>query len=301
MASVQPIHTRARRTALATSYQGGERALLEAILPRVDYIEITPDTIAEITEEGAHANPRTVAELEDFASDTQLIAHGVGLSIGSYDGYSERYLWLLDELFSKFDIAWHSEHLAYTTVDGESLGTMLALPRTEEMLDLVCERVQRIQRRYGVPFLLENVVHILPDYGGEYSDAGFLNQISANTGCGLILDVYNLECDAFNYGFDIAGFLSELNLDNVREIHVAGGVKHRGFQLDVHSRTTAESTLQLANAVLECATNVRAVTYEFLREAIPTLGHANICQELDRIGIELLATAGHLAGAEVFA
>jgi uncharacterized protein (UPF0276 family) len=225
-----------------------------------------------------------MAELKDIRSDAQLIAHGVGLSIGSHDGYSETYLRLLDQLFSQFDIAWHSEHLAYTTVDGESLGTMLALPRTNEMLDLLSERVRRVQERYGVPFLLENVVHILPDCDGEYSDAAFLNQLAANTGCGLILDAYNLECDAFNYGFDIQGFLHELNFENVREIHIAGGVRHRGYQLDVHSRATADSTLQLANMVLAHASNVRAVTYEFLREAVPFLGQAGICAELARIG-----------------
>lgn len=236
---------------MATSYQGGERALLEAILPLVNYIEITPDTIAEASDdESHHPNPDAVAELKDIGSDAQLIAHGVGLSIGSYDGYSERYVCLLDQLFSQLDIIWHSEHLAYTTVDGESLGTMLTLPRTNEMLDLLSERIRRIQTRYGVPFLLENVVHLVPDYGGDYSDAAFLNQIAANTGCGLILDVYNLECDAFNYRFDIAGFLKELNFENVWEIHLAGGVQHRGFQLDVHSRATADSTLQLANLVL---------------------------------------------------
>jgi len=284
MASAQLSCARKSRAALAASYQGGEPALLEAILPLVDYIEITPDTIAELTHDGSHPKPDTVAELEDIGPDARLIAHGVGLSIGSHDGYSECYLHLLDQLFSQFDISWHSEHLAYTTVDGESLGTMLALPRTNEMLDLVSERVLRVQQRYGVPFLLENVVHILPDYDGEYSDAAFLNQLAANTGCGLILDVYNLECDAFNYGFDIAGFLSELNFENVREIHLAGGVRHRGFQLDVHSRATADSTLQLANLVLAQAPNVRAVTYEFLREAIPYLGQSAICTELTRIG-----------------
>ncbi len=278
-----------QRPALATSYQGGEPALLESILPLVDYIEVTPDTIAELTDNGTHPNPNTLAELKDIGQAARLIAHGVGLSIGSHDGYSEEYLALLDQLFSQFDIAWHSEHLAYTTVDGEGLGTMLALPRTKEMLDVVCERVHRVQERYRVPFLLENVVHILPDYGGEYSDAAFLNQIAANTGCGLILDVYNLECDAFNYGFDVAAFMNELNLAHVREIHLAGGVRHRGFQLDVHSRATADSTLRLADSVCERAPHIRAVTYEFLREAIPHLGHANICAELTRIGQELTA------------
>ena len=284
MASAEIINHHMRRPALATSYQGGDPALLQAVLPLVDYIEITPDTIAELTDDGSHPNPNTLAELLDIGPDAELIAHGVGLSLGSYDGCSEQYLRLLDQLFARFDFAWHSEHLGYTTVDGESLGTMLALPRTNEMLDLVCERVRRIQQKYGVPFLLENVVHILPDYGGEYSDAAFLNQIAANTGCGLIVDAYNLECDAFNYGFDLDGFLQELNFANVREIHVAGGVRHRGFQLDVHSRATADATLRLANLIWAKSPNAQTVTYEFLREAIPYLGHDGISDEIGRLG-----------------
>ena len=81
-------------------------------------------------------------------------------------------------------------------VDGENLGTMLALPKTRQALDMICERVEMIQARYRLPFLLENIVHILPDYPGDYSEAGFLNAISEQTDCSLLLDVYNLECDA---------------------------------------------------------------------------------------------------------
>jgi hypothetical protein len=57
-----------------------------------------------------------------------------------------------------YDLAWHSDHLACTVVAGENVGTMFALPRTEEALDLVCERVRRMQDCYRAPFLLEAVV-----------------------------------------------------------------------------------------------------------------------------------------------
>src|SRR6266702_2963915 len=100
---------------------------------------------------------------------------------------------------------------------------MLALPRTEYALDMVCERVCAIQDRYGMPFLLENIVHVLPDFPGEYSNAAFLNELTARTGCGLLVDVYNLQCDAHNHGLDVSAFLAELDFTKVREIHVACG------------------------------------------------------------------------------
>jgi uncharacterized protein len=273
--------------ALATTYEGGDVVLLNRLLDHARYIEITPDAIARRVGDGCELRAEALAELESIGGRARLLVHGVGLSIGSYEGYSESYLRLVDELFSRFDIAWHSEHLAYTTVSGENLGTMLALPRTGEALDMICQRVCAIQKRYPAPFLLENVVHLLPDAPGEYSDAQFLNQIASRTGCGLILDVYNMECDALNYGFDVDAFLSELKFENVRELHLAGGTSYAGLQLDVHSRVTAASTVTLARHVMERASQVQAVTYEYLKEAVPSLGHDAICGELARLSAEL--------------
>jgi len=223
------------------------------------------------------------------AGVTEFVVHGVGLSIGSASGYSEQYLDLLAEFLDQFAVAWHSEHLGYTTVDGTSLGTMLALPKTEEVLGLLVQRVGEIQSRFELPFLLENIVHLLPDYPGDYSDAGFLNELVARTGCGLLLDVYNLECDAANNNFDIDAFLDELDLDAVGELHVAGGVARDGLQLDVHSRSTDPSTLALAKRVVDRTPSLGGVTYELLAEAVQVLGAERISAELTRIRSALAA------------
>jgi uncharacterized protein (UPF0276 family) len=173
-------------------------------------------------------------------------------------------------------------------VDGENLGTMLALPRTGEALELLCERIDRIQTRYRTEFLVEHVIRLLPEPEAEFTDAAFLNELVRRSGCGLIIDAYNLECDRHNYAFDVTAFLNELRLDAVREIHVAGGTTQAGFQLDIHSRPTADSTLELARDILARSVNVGMVTYEFLREAIPSLGVDAIVAELKRIRGALL-------------
>ena len=209
MADIGPVH-RLTPPGLGTTYEGHDPALLDTILPLVDYVETTPDSITHVVNGRAVLHEPSVRELEAAAARVHLLLHGIGLSIGSYEGWSERYLGFLDQLMARLPVAWHSEHLGYTRVDGENIGTMLALPRTEEMLDLVCERVRRIQQRYDKTFLLENIIHMLPEYPGDYTAAGFLNALVARTGCGLILDIYNLECDAHNHGFDVDAFLSEL-------------------------------------------------------------------------------------------
>lgn len=269
---------------MGVSYEGRDPALLEQMLPYVDFIEVTPETIAEVRGDDIVLSQDILAELKNAARHVQLIVHGVSLSIGSHDGWAPTYLRLLDELLGQVDVRWHSEHLGYTRVDGEHLGIMLAMPKTEEALDLLSERVCTIQQRYGLPFLLENIVHVIPDCPGQYTDAGFLNALAGRTGCGLILDLYNLECDEHNHGLDIAAFLAELDGSHVRELHVACGVVKNGFMLDVHSRLTRPRTAALAQAALQqVATQAQVVVYEFMPEAVPGLGHAAIAGELAQL------------------
>lgn len=275
---------RSTRPGLGTTYEGHDPALLERVLPFVEYIETTPDSIAQISGDGVALHSASIGELQRIGHRAKIILHGIGLSIGSHEGYSQRYIRLLDDLLEQVEVAWHSEHLGYTTVNGENTGTMLALPKTEQVLDMVCERIRAIQERYLLPFLVENIIHMLPDYPGDYSDAGFLNALTARAGCGLILDIYNLECDQHNHGFDIAAFLDELDLSTIRELHVACGTEYREFLLDAHSRTTRDSTIKLAQQVIARANGaVEVVTYELLREAVPALGHDAIVAELGRL------------------
>ena len=266
---------------LGMSWNGGDDLLLQRLLPYVDFVETTPDTIARKQHGRAVIPDATLDELRRIAATKTLLVHGVGLSIGSHDGWCEDYLALLDQLFAAVDVAWHSEHLGFTRVDGAMLGTMLVLPRADEALDLLCRRIDAIQERYPVPFLVENVVDLLPPHpASRYSQARFLNELTRRTGCGLLLDVYNLQCDAQNQRLDLDAFFDELDFRPVREVHIANGVEHEGVRLDVHSRRTDETARHLADIVLRRAANVEVVVYEFLPQAIRPLGHDALTEEL---------------------
>jgi uncharacterized protein (UPF0276 family) len=270
--------------ALGVSYEGRDPELLEQMLPYVDYLEVTPETISEVKGDTVELSSEVMCELKNVNKDLKIILHGVSLSIGSHEGWSETYFRLLDDFLSEIDVVWHSEHLGYTKVDGQHLGIMLAMPKTQEALDTICERVVKIQDRYDIPFLLENIVHVIPDFPGAYSDAAFLNEITERTGCGLILDLYNLQCDEHNHGLNIREFLDELRPQTVREMHVACGVEHNGFLLDVHSQLTRDSTLDLTRyAIDRVAADADVLVYEFMPEAVPGLGHAAIVGELQRL------------------
>ncbi|MBV6477648.1 MAG: hypothetical protein HGGPFJEG_00389 [Ignavibacteria bacterium] len=273
-----------QNTFLGATYEFKNPSLLEKIYPYINYLEITPDSISTFDGKRSYIPNEIIDEIKALSADKKIVVHGVGLSIGSFDGYSEEYLNLLDSLYDKIDFEWHSEHLGYTKVSGESLGTMLSLPRTNETLDMICERVNEIMKRYNKEFLLENIIRIVPDYKSDFREAEFMNKISESTGCGFILDVYNLECDNYNHGFDIEGYIDELDLSKVKEIHIANGSIEDGFMLDAHCGTVMDSTIELTKKIINLPGNcVKLINYELLDEAIPLLGEDVIAEEYKRL------------------
>jgi uncharacterized protein (UPF0276 family) len=274
---------------IGTTYEGKNFKYLTEIIPFVNHIEVSPDSIAHKKNGIVSIDETALKQLKwiDNTTDISILLHGVGLSIGSYDCYSKDYIKLLDELFGKLNhIPWHSEHLAYTMVNGENLGTMLTLPKTDEVLDMICTRVDAIQKKYKRLFLLENVISMLPSPACKYSDAAFLNKITSQTGCGLILDVYNLQCDASNFSLDVNSFLEELNLNVVYEMHLAGGATDAelNFKMDIHSQLLAGSTIELAQTIIDKnPINLKAITFEMLEEFIAHHGSVAIINELDKL------------------
>jgi len=272
---------------IGTTYEGGRPDFLEKLLPVVDYLEFSPDSLATSYKGVVSINPEKLEELRKVDNKVDFLVHGVGLSIGSYDGVSKNYLKLLDELFESLNLKWHSEHLAYMFVDGVNLGTMVTLPRNRETLNMICDRVNVIQDRYKIPFLLENVVSLIPEYHSDYFHADFLNRICERTGCGLIMDIYNLECDAYNHGFHIEAFLKELNCNHIKEFHLASGFMDSGFMTDIHAGLTNETTLHLTQHVIQHyqPENLEAITYELLDEFVDRVGQEAIVNELEKLKV----------------
>lgn len=249
------------------SYDLYRPQLFDAILPVIDAIEICPDTISYSKGGKIFLEERILEQLQSVNNEKKIFVHGVGLSIGSYDNMNSNYLNLLDQLFENLNITWQSEHLAYCQVDGQNLNTMLAVPRTEEMLDLLTLRVLQLKKRYGVPFLLENIANLLPTQRYDYTLPVFLNKLHQMSGCGFILDIYNLECDEHNYDISLEDHISTLNLQAVKEIHIAGGTTEQNMKLDIHSRKVSDRTLQLTEHVLTKKSGVEVLTFELLPEA----------------------------------
>lgn len=151
-----------------------------------------------------------------------LSLHGVGLSIGGEEPLDEGHLDRLARLIERYQPAAFSEHLAWSSHGEVFLNDLLPLPYDRQTLRRVCEHVERAQERLRCRLLLENPSTYLEFAASTMTEAQFLAEVVARTGCGLLLDVNNAHVGCVNRGQDPMGFIGALPLHAVGEIHLAG-------------------------------------------------------------------------------
>lgn len=258
----------------------------------LDFVEITPELYHRAEQGGRGLMPD--GKLFDAARQRcgglPVVMHSVSLSIGSAHGMYEPCLAMMDRLQTEWPFRWYSEHLHFqSTADtnGEisETGIPFPLPATVEAAELVAGRAASIQRRYGVPFLLENPAHYLPDLAADAEigdEFGLMERIITLSGCGQLLDLHNLYCNAVNFDLDPLAALGRVNLDRVGEIHVAGGSWRDGFYMDSHDGRVPEAVWDLLEQALSRAPGIAAVVFEILDQYLEQLGPDGIAGELER-------------------
>lgn len=175
--------------------------------------------------------------LQQLRRDYPLSLHGVGLALGSAQGYSTTHLEKLKRLVEHVEPALVSEHLCWGSVAGRHMNDLLPLPLTQEALDLVCIRVDQFQNALKRQVLIENVSTYLRFNDDSMSEAELLVQLSKRTGCGILLDVNNLYVNQCNHGEDAIvalNYFAQLPLANIGEIHLAGHLRTPDCVIDNH-------------------------------------------------------------------
>lgn len=260
----------------------------------LDFVEITPELYHREQSVDSRIQLAPDRRLFDAArrrcESLPATMHCVSLSIGSAHGMYEPCLTMVDRLQKEWPFYWLSEHLQFQTTlgaNGEAAntGVPFPLPPTNEAAELVTGRAASIQRRYGVPFLLENPAHYLsdlpadPEIGDEF---GLMERIVTRSGCLQLLDLHNLHCNAINFGFSPSAALDRIRLDRVGEIHVAGGSWGDGFYMDAHDGRVPEEVWDLLEQTLSRAPWISGVVFEILDEYLDRLGPDGIAGELER-------------------
>ncbi|WP_281545938.1 DUF692 domain-containing protein [Grimontia sp. SpTr1] len=175
--------------------------------------------------------------------------HGVGLSLGSVDPVNKHHLGKLKQLVDTIDPLFISDHLSWSSVDGEYFNDLLPLPYTEEALEVFCRNVDATQDYLSRQMLVENPSSYLSFSHSTIPEWEFLAEVARRTGCGLLLDLNNIHVSAFNHGFDTDTYLAAINPDWVREIHLAGftvkQLDEGEIWIDTHSQPVSEPVWSL--------------------------------------------------------
>jgi uncharacterized protein (UPF0276 family) len=188
--------------------------------------------------------------LQQLRRDYPVSLHGVGLGLGSAHGFSELHLERVRALVERVDPFLVSEHLSWGAVHDRNLNDLLPLALNDAMLDLLAERVGRVQERLGRPILLENVSSYVRFRDDSMSEAEFMAALARRAGCGLLLDVNNLYVNQCNHGEDALAALAAIAPGSVGEIHLAGHLETPRAVIDHHGAAVAQPVWELYRAAL---------------------------------------------------
>ncbi len=185
-----------------------------------------------------------------------LSIHGVGLSIGGAEAIDRQHLQALRALLDRYQPAVFSEHLAWSSHGGTYFNDLLPAPYDDQTLDLVCAHLDEVQEFLRRQVLLENPSTYIEFAQSTFTEAEFIKTVVHRTGCGLLLDVNNAYVSCTNHDRDIAGYLSALPLQVVREIHLAGFKRQTDslgapLLIDSHGSTVDEAVWTIYASLME--------------------------------------------------
>jgi uncharacterized protein (UPF0276 family) len=184
--------------------------------------------------------------------------HGVGLSIGAARELDREHLQRLKQLNERYQPGLFSEHLAWSTHDSVFFNDLLPVPYNPDSLARVCDHIDEVQETVGRRMLLENPSTYLAFVESTMSEIDFLVEIRRRTGCGLLLDVNNVQVSAVNQQTDPLDYLDAFPVEHVGEIHLAGyAPEHDGkgapLLIDAHDRPIAPEVWRLYERAVERA------------------------------------------------
>ncbi len=189
-------------------------AEIAATLPAAGWLEVHAENYM-----GRSPQAETLTQLRDHYA---LSIHGVGLSLGSMNGIDNRHLDRLAQVTKRFEPDLVSEHLAWSSANGNYLNDLLPLRYDQAALAIVAANVDRVQQRLGRQILVENLSAYVAFANSTMDEAEFLDQLARRTGCGILLDVNNVHVSAENLGFDAWDFIDRIPVAAIGEIHLAG-------------------------------------------------------------------------------
>lgn len=192
--------------------------------------------------------------LQAIGARHPLSLHGVSLSLAADSPPDPAHLRRLRALADRVRPALISEHLAWSTWRGAYNPDLLPFPRTEAALTRITDNIARTQDVLGRRIAIENPSHYLRMDGHPYPEIDFLAELSRRSGCGLLLDLNNVQVSAHNLDFDPAGYVDAFPAEAILELHLAGHSHDgggSGLLVDSHDAPIDEAVWALYRRLIE--------------------------------------------------
>lgn len=235
--------------------------------PDIDFFEIH-------SENYFNAHSKNHYYLEQIASLYPMSFHGIGLSLGSAEPINKQHLKKLKTLVDRFQPALVSDHLSWCSLQGNFFNDLLPVPYTQEALQQFVDNVNQVQDHLQRQILVENPSSYLEYKYIDMSEPEFINEISKQTGCGLLLDLNNIYVSATNHQFSVQKYLDIIDDKAVQEIHLAGFSEERigneRLLIDTHSTFVSQSVWDIYQQYIS-QTQTNAITLIEWDLEIPTL------------------------------
>ncbi len=211
---------------------------------RVDFVEV-------ISENFMGEGGRPLYTIDRVRERYPVAMHGVSMSVGSVGGLDRVYLEKLKRLARRVQPLWVSDHLCWTGIDGFNSHDLLPLPYTQEALETAAANILHAQDYLERSILIENPSSYLTFADDAMTEWEFLSELTARTGCHLLLDINNIYVSGTNHGFDPLTYLEAIPADRVRQIHLAGHSAGRdGLLIDTHDHPVPDPVWALYAQVI---------------------------------------------------
>ena len=234
-------------TAVGIGLRAAHAQAIDDGAPAIDWLEIHSENYF-----AAGGPQRTL--LRRLRERYPVSAHGVGASLGSADGLDPKHLAGLAELIDWLDPVLVSEHLSWGAIAGVHSNDLLPLPYTDEALAHMVNAVDEVQERLARRILIENVSSYVEFAASTMPEWEFLAALATRTGCGLLLDINNIDVSARNHGLDPHRYIDAIPRAAVQQFHLAGhSLQCFGdttFVVDTHDQPIAASTWRLFDHAL---------------------------------------------------
>lgn len=270
-------------------YSSALHAVFEAGADTVAVLELEPQTLWEkIADAGGLHYQINEAALARVASLPQAkLVHSVGHPVGGMSEDPLEHMPLLRRTVDVLDPAWVSEHLSFNRIrrmtNTEEAGFLLPPRQSIASVRIAVRNIARFGNALRRPLAFETGVNYLRQRDDELDDGDFFGAVSTGAQCGILLDLHNLWCNEINGRARVIDVLKRIPLDQVWEVHLAGGMSHSGYYLDAHSDAIPSALLDIAAEVIPRLSNLGALIFEILPEHVPRIGIDGVERQLEEL------------------